>query len=146
MSYLPPSSNAQYAGAPVAAWFLMLSSLLEIVPGCIHYFLPDGGAGVIAGLDLTHNRSMILALFAWTGSVQIPFGIALFIVGLRYRTLVPLFLSLNMLERFLMSLSGWVLRPPGAGGHHPPEHYGSPVSVLLLGIFLYLSLSRRKAD
>jgi hypothetical protein len=138
---LPPSSNAHYAGSKWAAWFLVLSGFFELVPGCIHYFLPDGGAGVIAGLDLSHDRATILGAFAWMGSLQIPFGIALIVVGLKYRALVPLFLLLNLMERGLMALAGWVLRP-SPGGHHPPEHYGSVVAVLLLGYFLFLSLRR----
>lgn len=142
MPLLPASTNRDYQGAPIAAWYLTLSGLFELVPGCIHYFLPDGGAGVIAHLDLAHNPAQIFALFAWTGSIQIPFGLAILIVSLRYRTLVPLFLLLNLIERALMSISAWAYKTV-PGGHHPPEHYGSPVSVVLLTIFLALSLRRR---
>ena len=46
---LPPSTNDAYRGSPLSVWFLMLASALTIVPGLIHYALPDGGAGVIAG-------------------------------------------------------------------------------------------------
>lgn len=135
----PPSTNTSYSGSRFAAWFLVLSGLLEFVPGCIHYFLPDGGAAVIAGLDLTRNGSLIVSTFGWMGSVQIPFGVALIVVGLRYRPLVPLFLLLNLIERLLMSVSAWIMHP-SVTGHHPPEHYGSPVSVVLLAIFLYVAL------
>ena len=48
----PASTNEQYRGAAVSAWFLALLAIGSIVPGGIHYFLPDGGAEVIAGLDL----------------------------------------------------------------------------------------------
>mgnify|MGYP000263991302 CR=1 FL=1 len=48
----PPSTNGDYHGAKVSAWFLVLASMLTIVPGLIHYGLPDGGAGVIGGVDL----------------------------------------------------------------------------------------------
>ena len=139
----PASTNKDYSGATVAAWFLLLSGFFELVPGCIHYFLQDGGAGVIAGLDLTHDRPVVLSLFAWTGSVQIPFGLAIILVALRYRTFVPLFLLLNGMERGLMTLAGWVLRPE-PGPHHPPEHYGSPIATVLLLIFFVLSLRQRK--
>jgi len=105
MALLSPSTNAQYSGARIAAWLLALSGLFEFVPGCIHYFLPDGGAGVIAHLDLSHDRALILGIFAWMGSMQIPFGLAMMIVAWRYRTLVPLFLLLNLVERGLMALS-----------------------------------------
>ena len=33
--------------------------------GCVHDRLPDGGAGVIAGLDLTENTHVIIGVFAW---------------------------------------------------------------------------------
>src|SRR5215471_4225744 len=136
---LPPSTNTQYSGSLWSAWFLMAYGCLELLPGLIHYCLPDGGAGVIAGLDLSNDRAAIVGTFAWMGSMQIPFGIALIIIGWRYRSLVPLFLIVIFLERVLMALAGWVLRPSSTG-HHPPEHYGSVVAIVLIALFLWLSL------
>lgn len=144
MALFPPTTNADYRGAPASAWFLMLAAVLEFVPGCIHYFLPDGGAGVIARLDLTHSRETIITLFAWTGALQIPFALLLFIVGLRYRTLVPIGLLVLILARTLMSIDGWFLKG-AATGHHPPEHFASPVAVVLATIFLILSLRDTRA-
>ena len=117
MALLPPSTNAAYRGSQLAAWFLMLAAVLEFVPGCIHYFLPDGGAGVIAGLDLAQNGHIIIATFAWFGAVQIPMAILLFLIGLRYRTLVPLGLLVLILSRSLMAIDGWFFKG-AAGGHH----------------------------
>jgi hypothetical protein len=57
--------------------------------------------------------------------------------------LTPLFLALVIVERGLMSLHGWVLSPP-TNGHHPPEHYASPVTVALALGFLALSLRPRR--
>lgn len=142
MSLFPASTNREYRGKVVSAWFLMLAGLLEFIPGCIHYFLPDGGAGVIAGLDLSQNRTTILAVFAWVGSVQIPMGLMLFLVGLRYRTFVPLGLLMLIVTRGLMSLDGWFMKG-AAGGHHPPEHFASPIAVALALVFLALSLRAR---
>ena len=135
---LPDSNNSQYAGSKASAWFLIAYGCLEVIPGAIHYFLPDGGAGVIAGLNLAANRATIVGTFAWMGSLQIPFGIALIIIGWRYRPLVPLFLLLALIERTLMVLAAWVFRSSPAN-HHPPEHYGSVAAVLLIGVFLYLA-------
>jgi len=140
----PPSTNGEYRGSLLAAWFLMLAAVLEFIPGCIHYFLPDGGAGVIAGLDLSRNGAAIIATFAWFGAVQIPMAILLFIIGLRYRTLVPLGLMALILSRSLMAIDGWFLKG-AAGGHHPPEHYASPIVVVLALIFLALALRQRPA-
>tara|TARA_R110000868_G_scaffold1276_3_gene9973 strand:+ start:7266 stop:7703 length:438 start_codon:yes stop_codon:yes gene_type:complete len=143
MSLLPPSTNASYTGAPGAAWFLMLVAILSIVPGCIHYFLPDGGAGVIAGLDLSQGAVRIIAVFAWYGALQIPWGIAQLIVGWRYRPLVPLFIALMLLQQALSAYSGWFGKG-SHGDHHPPEHYGSALFVVLGILFLILSLRPRK--
>ncbi|MEY4249352.1 MAG: hypothetical protein RJA87_985 [Pseudomonadota bacterium] len=143
MAILPPSTNNDYRGSPLSAWFVVLTGVMSIIPGLIHYFLPDGGAGVIAHMDLSTRAETIFVLFAWFGALQIPHGIGQLIIGLRYRTLVPLMLVLVIIERGLMALDGWFLK--GAGGHHPPEHYASPVAVVLSLIFLILSLRERRA-
>ena len=70
-------------------------------------------------------------------------GLGMLAVALRYRPLTPLFLALVIVERGLMSLQGWVFKAP-ANGHHPPEHYASPVTVVLAVIFLVLSLRPRQ--
>jgi hypothetical protein len=65
--------------------------LINLVRGCIHVFLPDGGAGVIAGLDLSTARETILFLFAGLGAGQIASGLIDLAVALRWRAFaVPL--------------------------------------------------------
>ena len=142
MSFLPPSTNADYRGAISAVWFLGLCTLGTLVPGLIHSVLPDGGAGVIAGLDMGDRRDMVIATFRWEGATQLALGVCMLAVVLRYRPLVPLFLVAVIIERGLMSLQAWVIAPP-ANGHHPPEHYGSPATVALALVFLALSLRSR---
>jgi hypothetical protein len=136
---LPPGTNRQYQGSPYAAWFLALYGVGWIVPGMIHSFLPDGGAGTIAGLDLSHNRKLILGLFAWAGATQIAHGMVTLAVALFYRSLVPLFLLVSLLERILLSWSAWI-GAGKAGGHHPPEHYGSLILIPVILLFLALAL------
>lgn len=138
---LPPSTNHRYRGATVSARFLTLVSILTILPGCIHTFVADGGAGTIAGIDLGVAGPVIVALFAWAGATQIAFGIAMLVVSLRYRDLVPLMLVLVVLERTLHALNGWVLK--GGSGHHPPEHYAVLVALPLLLLALAGSLRLR---
>jgi len=139
MLLFPPSTNDAYRGATASAWFLVFVGVTTILPGLVHYLLPDGGAGVIAHIDLTTRADTIIAVFAWYGAMQIPYGIAQFVVGLRYRPLVPLFLSLTILQQALSAYSGWFGK--GAhGDHHPPEHFGAVIAVLAGLVFLYLSL------
>lgn len=138
MPILPPPTNARYGGSPLSAWCLTLLSVLTILPACVHTFLPDGGAGVIAGIDLGACGPMVVALFAWAGATQLVFGITTLVVSLRHRDLVPLMLALCIVERSLHAVNGWVLKP--GSGHHPPEHYAVLVVVPLLVVALVASL------
>lgn len=140
MRLLPPSTNDAYTGSLGAAHFLTLTSVLTIVPGCIHRFLRDGGAGSIAGIDLSCDGRVIVALFAWAGATQIALGLATLIVSLRYRTPVPLMLGLVIVERTLHALAACT---GPAGGHHPPEDYAVLVWLPLLAVALALSLRER---
>ena len=140
-AFLPPSTNIHYRGSPYSACFLAFYGIAWIVPGMIHSFLPDGGAGVIAGLDLSHNPTMIFGMFAWAGATQIAHGIVTLLVALRYRALVPLFLLVSLIERLLLSWSGWIKHVP-VSGHHPPEHYASLISLPIILLFLWLSVRR----
>ena len=142
MRLLPPSTNDAYSGSMISAYFLTVFSVLTIVPGCIHEFAPDGGAGTIAGLNLAQNGGVIIAVFAWAGATQIALGLATLVISLRYRTLVPLMLALTIIERSLHALNAWVFKN-AAAGHHPPEHYAVLLILPLLVVALYLSLQER---
>ena len=139
MSLLPPSMNHLYRGSLASVWFLGLYGLLELITGLIHFFLPDGGAGVIAGLDLTANKHTIIGAFAWMGALQITYGLGILAVASWYRPLEPLFLGLGLLERILMSVAAWVTKPSPTG-HHPPEHYASLLLMPVLAAFLAMAI------
>ncbi len=139
MSFLPASTNPAYGGSVLAARFLTLVGALTILPGMIHTFLPDGGAGVIAGLDLSSNGATVIGVFAWAGATQIAWGTALLLASLRYQSLVPPLLALVLVERSLIALNLWLLKP-SASGHHPPEAYATLVSLPLILGALVLSL------
>lgn len=126
--------------ATASSRFLALCGVLAVVPGTIHVFLPDGGAGVIAGLDLARDNGRTIGLFAWAGATQIVWGLMMLAVGLRYRLLVPLALALLLLERTLHALNFWVLKP---GTHHPPENYAVLVALPIIALFLALALRHR---
>jgi hypothetical protein len=140
--FFPPSTNADYHGRPLAAWFLTLVSLGTIVPGGIHVFLPDGGAGVIAGIDLTQGGKTIIAVFAWAGATQMVWGLSMLAVSLAYRSLVPLFLFLILVERSMIAANQWVLKSTGTG-HQPPEAYVTLLALPLVALMLGLALAKR---
>lgn len=143
MSLLPASTNGSYRGMKAAAWGLTVLAAATIIPALLHIGLPDGGAGVIAGLDLSGAERTIVSLFAWAGTTQFVWGLMLLTVSLRYRTLVPLGLALLTVERALHTWNMW--GPKGshlAGGHHPPEVWATLGSVPVLIVLLAMSLRR----
>ena len=142
MSPLPPSMNHLYRGSLASVWFLGLYGLLELGTGCVHYCLPDGGAGLIAGLDLTQHKHVIIGVFAWMGALQIAYGLGILAVACWHRPLVPLFLGLGLVERILMSVAAWVTKPSPTG-HHPPEHYASLLLIPVLAVFLAMATRSR---
>lgn len=135
---LPLPQPEQVASAP--SRFLAVCGVLAVVPGMIHVFAPDGGAGVIAGLDLARDGGRTIGLFAWAGATQIVWGLMLLAVALRYRALVPLALALLLLERSLHALNFWVTKP---GTHHPPESYAVLIALPVIALFLALALRHR---
>lgn len=54
---------------------LGLFALMNLARGGIHAFSPDGGAGTIAGLDLSTSADTIIPLFALIGVNQIGVGL-----------------------------------------------------------------------
>jgi hypothetical protein len=139
LSFLPPSTNTSYEGSPLAAYLLTFLGLATLGPGLIHTFLPDGGAGVIAGIDLSRDAAAVIGVFAWAGATQIVWGITLLVASLRYRPLVPPLLALLLLERSLIALNLWLLKAP-AGDHRPPAAYATLAVLPLLVAGLGLSL------
>src|SRR5262249_51273929 len=117
-------------------------ALISLIPGAIHYFLPDGGAGVVAHLDMGDRAPVIIGVFAWMGATQIVYGATQLAIALRYRALTPLFLTLALIERGLGAIAAWITKI-SPSGHHPPENYGVLVALPLIALFLALSLARR---
>ena len=146
MKIFPATTNHEYTGSKASVFFLGLMAIITIIPGCIHTFLPDGGAGVIAKLDLSYNGPLIIKLFAWAGITQIVWGIMALLVTLRYRTFAPLMLTLFLLERSLHAYNMWLGKSASLDGHHPPEAYATLVMIPLLGLFLGLAVRAKKGE
>lgn len=138
MARLLPEPSG-HGGSRAAAWFLVLYGVLTLGPGLIHLFLPDGGIGVIGGIDMSHDFARIRAFAAWSGALQVAHGLACIAIGWRYRQLVPLFLVIALVERLLLAWSAWIAHAV-PGGHHPPGHYGHLASLPLIALFLWLAL------
>jgi hypothetical protein len=76
---------------------LGLFALMNLARGGVHVFSPDGGAGTIAGLDLSTSASTIIPLFALIGVNQIAVGLFEAYVVVARRDLLALGLGLQVL-------------------------------------------------
>ena len=73
-------------------------AVLSTVRSCIHLLAPDGGAGSIAGMDLSVAGSNgIVFAFALWGSAQLIYALIQLAVAFRYRSLVPIMYILLIL-------------------------------------------------
>ncbi len=144
MTILPPSTNADYRGSTISVAFLAFTALFTIGPAFVHYFLPDGGAGVIAGMDLSMNGDVVIATFAWMGATQTAYGLILLAIAVYYRPLTALALSAELVHRLMSAAAAWGFKA-SANGHHPPEHYATLINIPLLILFIWLATRPRQA-
>ncbi len=126
-----------------AAWNLpyvfALYAIVSTVRSCIHLLSPDGGAGTIAGMDLSvAGADGIIFAFALWGSSQLLFALIQLLVVIRYRSLVPLMYLMLMLEVLLRELVGAM--KPVTFAHTPPGAIGNQLILPLAALMLVLSL------
>ncbi len=89
-----------------------LLGLVNLGRGSIHLFAPDGGAGTIAGLDLSSNAPTILFLFATLGAGQIAMGLVDLTAAARARSFVRPLLAIHVAQGALVAYAFLVKPPP----------------------------------
>jgi hypothetical protein len=136
---LPASADNKVSGPKLPLYVFTVIAFVSTVRSCIHILAPDGGAGSIAGLDLTvAGASGIVFAFALWGTAQLVYAFVQLAVAFRYRSLVPLMYALLILEILLRMLVGRL--KPVQFAHTPPGAIGNwvllPVAVVMLVIAL----------
>lgn len=126
----------------------MLLAVVSTVRSCIHLFSADGGAGSIAGMDLSvQGADGIIFAFALWGSAQLVYAFIQLLVAFRYRSLIPFMYLLLIVETLLRMLVGKMR--PVSFAHTPPGAIGNfiilPAAVVLLVAMLW-SANRDKKD
>jgi hypothetical protein len=136
------NSNARGHKLPLVVFSLI--AVVSTIRSCIHLFAPDGGAGSIAGMDLSvSGADGIIFAFALWGSSQLIYALIQLLVAFRYRSLVPFMYLLLILETLLRMLVGSM--KPVAFSHTPPGALGNYIILPLALIMLVLSLRDTKA-
>lgn len=139
----PKQVDDSFQGYRIAAAVFLLVTFVTIARSCIHILAPDGGAGSIAGIDVSvESGSSIVSLFALWGLSQLLMGFVYSVVFFRYKSLIPFMYLLLIIEYSGRMVLG-ILKPPVVS-HVPPGAIGNYVMVPLACIMLFLSLKRPK--
>jgi hypothetical protein len=140
----PESANHGYTGNKVAAWVFLLLSIVSMGRSLIHLLAPDGGAGSIAGVDLSlgGSESIIFAFGLW-GLSQAIYAFLQLLVALRYKTLIPLMYLILLFETAGRMAVG-AMKPPVLL-HAAPGGIANYIMLPLAAVMLVLSLWERKA-
>ena len=146
---LPAKIANTIRGSKIPFYVFALYAVVSLVRSCIHLLAPDGGAGSIAGMDLSvAGADGIVFAFALWGSSQLILAVIQLLVVFRYRSFVPFMYLMLMLEVLLRDLVGQM--KPVTFAHTPPGAIGNqltlPLTALMLGLSLWSAYRRGSAD
>jgi hypothetical protein len=138
---LPASADNTISGMKLPVYVFAVIAVVSTIRSLIHLLAPDGGAGSIAGMDLSVAGAQgIIFSFALWGSAQLIYALIQLVVVFRYRSLVPFMYVLLILETLLRELVGHM--KPVHFAHTPPGAIGNYVLLPLAALMLALSLWR----
>jgi hypothetical protein len=133
--FLPPVADNAVCGSKIPSYLFALIAIVSTVRSCVHILAPDGGAGSIAGLDLSvAGAPAIIFSFALWGTAQLVYAFIQLAVAFRYRSLVPLMYVLLIIETLLRMLVGHI--KPVTFAHTPPGAIGNHVLLPLAALML----------
>ena len=139
---LPATAGNTIYGMKLPVYVFTVLAVISTARSCIHLLAPDGGAGSIAGMDLSvAGADGIVFAFALWGSAQLIYALIQLAVAFRYRSLVPFMYTLLILETLLRMLVGHM--KPVIFAHTPPGAIGNYVILPVAPLMLVLSLWRQ---
>jgi hypothetical protein len=141
---LPVRADNTIRGMKLPVYVFTLISIVSLIRSSIHLLAPDGGAGSIAGMNLSvAGADGIIFAFALWGSAQLVYALIQLVAAFRYRSLVPFMYVLLIVETLLRLLVGHTKSVTFA--HTPPGAIGNYVILPLASLMLIMSLWRREA-
>jgi len=135
----PPVADNLIRGPKLPAYVFAVIAVISMLRSLIHLLAPDGGAGKIAGMDLSvAGASGIVFAFALWGSAQLVYAIVQLLVAFRYRSLIPFMYLLLIVETLLRILVARM--KPVTFAHTPPGAIGNWIILPVAAVMLLLSL------
>jgi hypothetical protein len=136
---LPAQIDNTIRGTKIPFYIFTLYAIVSTVRSCIHLLSPDGGAGTIAGMDLSvAGADGIIFAFALWGSSQLLFAMIQLLAVIRYRSLIPFMWLMLALEILLRELVGKM--KPVTFAHTPPGAIGNQIILPLAVVMVVWSL------
>ena len=142
---LPAKADNTVRGSKLPFYVFILIAAIGIVRSCIHIFSPDGGAGSIAGMDLSvSGANEVIFAFALWGTAQLIYALLQWVVILRYRSLISLMWLVQIFETLGRMLPGRI--KPVTFAHTPPGAYQNYIYLILAVLMLALALWSSQRD
>lgn len=118
---------------------IVVLGLINVGRGSIHLFLPDSGAGVIAGLDLTEGHDIIISFLAAIGIGQLGMAFVDFTAAFFQRALVRPLLIIHTLMHAgtVFLLFYWKPLPTAV-----PGQWGALAAFVVVGLIAAIEFSR----
>ncbi|MFW5689776.1 MAG: hypothetical protein ACOC1U_09400 [Spirochaetota bacterium] len=139
----PREATNTYRGRRIALWFFVLFTVVSVIRALVHMAAPDGGAQSIATIPLddftTNGAAATVHLFALWGLSQFIVGLLSALALVRYRSLIPLFYLLAIVE-YAARLVFTGVKPIEIAGTAPGA-VGNYVLVPLLLVMFLLSIA-----
>lgn len=136
---LPAQIDNTIRGTKIPFYIFTLYAIVSTVRSCIHLLSSDGGAGTIAGMDLSvAGADGIIFAFALWGSSQLLFALIQLLAVIRYRSLIPFMWLMLALEILLRELVGKM--KPVTFAHTPPGAIGNQIILPLAVVMVVWSL------
>jgi hypothetical protein len=142
---LPKTIYNTYSGNIIPMAFFCFVIVFTIVRSLIHVLSPDGGSMSIATIPLNTYSSAaantVIYLFGVWGLSQLIMGVFYLIVGLKYRSLIPLMYVFITVEYGMRIVIGH-MKPIITGGIAPGA-VGNYILVPLAIIMFFLSILKK---
>ena len=137
-----PNPNNNYLGSKISLYYLVVLACMFTFRGCVHYFAPDGGSGIIAGIPIeTYPEGAVQTIinaFGVYGIYHLIEAVLAWLIIFRWRAMIPLFLLFVMVTQAL----GVVLVTVKPLPVMPPGQIGVYVLLPLSALAFFLSVKR----